>query len=138
MKDPRRQRRLWYAVGGVLIVAFLAYGATSFKSNLTPYVSFEEAMSRSAKVQVAGALVEDSTRYVEATEELSFGIEDEQGNTMPVLYEGVKPGNFEEATQIVAVGTFRDGAFHAEQLLVKCPSKYQGVEEDVTKHGSEA
>ena len=49
---------------------------------------------------------------------------------MPVMYEGVKPGNFEEATEIVAIGSYRDGAFHAEQLLVKCPSKYQGVDED--------
>ena len=138
MSDPRRQRRIWYVVGGVLIVAFLAYGATSFKSNLTPYVSFQEAMSKAAKVQVAGALVEGSTKYVEATEELSFGIEDEHGNTLPVLYEGIKPGNFEEATQIVAVGTYRDGAFYAEQLLVKCPSKYQGIEDDVSEYGSEA
>jgi len=137
MKDPRRQRRLWYVIGGILIAAFLAYGATSFTSNLTPYVSFQDAMSKASKVQVAGALVQGSTRYVEATEELSFGIEDEDGNTMPVLYEGVKPGNFEEATEIVAVGSYRDGAFHADQLLVKCPSKYQGLDEDPSTHGSE-
>ena len=43
MTDSRRQRRIWYAVGGVLVVAFLAYGTTSFKSNLTPYVTFDEA-----------------------------------------------------------------------------------------------
>ena len=41
MTDSRRQRRIWYAAGGVLVVAFLAYGTTSFKSNLTPYVSFD-------------------------------------------------------------------------------------------------
>jgi cytochrome c-type biogenesis protein CcmE len=135
MSDPTRQRRLWYAVGGVLIVAFLAFGATSFKSNLTPYVSFEEAQRAAGKVQVAGSLVADSTRYLEATERLSFGLADESGRTMPVVYSGIKPGNFEEATQIVAIGSWQDGAFHADQLLVKCPSKYQGVEEDVTQHG---
>lgn len=135
MSDPKRQRRLWYAVGGVLIVAFLAFGATSFKSNLTPYVSFDEAQRVAGKVQVAGALVADSTRYLEDTELLSFGLADESGRTMPVVYSGVKPGNFEEATQIVAIGSWQQDAFHADQLLVKCPSKYQGVEEDVTKHG---
>ena len=36
MTDHRRQRRLWYIVGGVVIAAFLAYGATSFRSYLTP------------------------------------------------------------------------------------------------------
>jgi cytochrome c-type biogenesis protein CcmE len=138
MTDPRRQRRLWYAIGGVLVVAFLAYGATSFKSNLTPYVSFDEAIRSSGRVQVAGSLVADSTRYVEASEQLEFWIMDDDGTTMTVLYEGVKPGNFEEATQIVAIGSYHDNAFHAEQLLVKCPSKYQGIPDDVTDHGSEA
>lgn len=129
MSDPRKQRRIWYAIGGVLVVAFLAFGATSFKSNLTPYVSFDEAMASHQKVQVAGELVQGSANYAEASKELSFQLVDPDGKTMPVLYEGVKPGNFEDAKQIVAIGSFKDGAFRAEQLLVKCPSKYQGLEE---------
>jgi cytochrome c-type biogenesis protein CcmE len=136
MSDPKKQRRLWYTVGGVMIVAFLAYGATSFKSNLTPYVSFEEAQKSARKVQVAGGLVPDSTTYLEDEEKLKFGIVEEGGATMTVLYEGIKPGNFEEATQIVAIGTYTGGAFHASQLLVKCPSKYQGVEEAPRSYGS--
>ena len=137
MTDSRRQRRIWYAVGAVLVVAFLAYGTTSFKSNLTPYVSFEEASRSGKKVQVAGGLVEDSTEYLDATKELRFAMVDNDGNTLTVHYNGVKPGNFEEAVQIVAIGRYQDDAFHAEQLLVKCPSKYQGLEDDVSKHGSE-
>ncbi|MCK5376634.1 MAG: cytochrome c maturation protein CcmE [Acidobacteria bacterium] len=137
MSDPRRQRRIWYAVGGVLVVAFLAFGMTSFKSNLTPYVSFEEAARTARKVQVAGGLIENSTKYLDEEEKLHFILVEDDGDTMKVLYDGVKPGNFEEATQIVAIGKYENEAFHAEQLLVKCPSKYQGVEDDVTKHGSE-
>jgi cytochrome c-type biogenesis protein CcmE len=137
MTDPRRQRRIWYAVGAVLVVAFLAYGTTSFKSNLTPYVSFEEASRSGKKVQVAGGLVENSTKYLDASEELRFDMVDEDGNTMTVHYNGVKPGNFEEAVQIVAVGSFTEGVFHAEQLLVKCPSKYQGLEDEVGEYGSQ-
>jgi cytochrome c-type biogenesis protein CcmE len=136
MTDPRRQRRIWYAVGAVLVVAFLAYGTTSFKSNLTPYVSFEEASRSGKKVQVAGGLVENSTEYLDASEELRFAMVDEEGHTLTVLYNGVKPGNFEEAVQIVAVGSYSEGVFHAEQLLVKCPSKYQGLEDDVKEYGS--
>ena len=137
MTDPRRQRRIWSAVGAVLVVAFLAYGTTSFKSNLTPYVSFEEASRSGKKVQVAGGLVENSTEYLDATEELQFAMVDEEGNTLTVHYDGVKPGNFEEAVQIVAVGTYQQGVFKAEQLLVKCPSKYQGLEDDIREYGSE-
>jgi cytochrome c-type biogenesis protein CcmE len=124
-------------VGAVLVVAFLAYGTTSFKSNLTPYVSFEEASRSGKKVQVAGGLVENSTEYLDASEELRFDMVDENGNTMTIHYSGVKPGNFEEAVQIVAVGSFSEGVFRAEQLLVKCPSKYQGLEDDVKEYGSE-
>lgn len=137
MSDPRRQRRIWYAVGGVLVVAFLAYGMTSFKTNLTPYVSFDEATHSTRKVQVAGGLVENSTSYHDGEQKLLFAMVNEDGETMQVVYDGVKPGNFEEAVQIVAIGRYRDDAFHAEQLLVKCPSKYQGLEDDVSKHGSE-
>jgi cytochrome c-type biogenesis protein CcmE len=137
MSDSKKQRRVWYTVGGVLIVAFLAYGATSFKSNLTPYVSFEEAQRSARKVQVAGGLVPDSTTYIEEKGMLQFGMVEEDGDTMTVLYEGVKPGNFEEATQIVAIGTYSEGVFHANQLLVKCPSKYQGLEEAPRSYGSE-
>ncbi len=129
MSDPRRQRRLWYIIGGVLVVAFLAYGATSFKSNLTPYVSFDEAARSAGKVQVAGGLVTGSSEYVENDQVLRFAIEDESGSTLNVVYSGIKPGNFEEATQIVAVGFYKDGTFEADQLLVKCPSKYQGLNE---------
>jgi cytochrome c-type biogenesis protein CcmE len=137
MTDSQRRRRIWYAVGAVLVVAFLAYGTTSFKSNLTPYVSFEEASRSARKVQVAGGLVADSTEYLDASEELRFAMVDKDGHTMTVHYNGVKPGNFEEAVQIVAVGSYHNGVFEAEQLLVKCPSKYQGLEDDIREYGSE-
>ncbi len=134
MTDHSRQRRLWYIVGGVLVAAFLAYGATSFRSYLTPYVSFDEAARSSRTVQVAGSLVPGSPQYLEQEQLLRFGLADDGGQKLTVLYKGVRPANFEDATQVVAVGAYRNGAFHAEQLLVKCPSKYQGVEQDVTQH----
>jgi cytochrome c-type biogenesis protein CcmE len=134
MADPKRQRRLWYVVGGVLVVAFLAYGATSFRTYLTPYVSFAEATRTSGTVQVAGALVAGSPEYLEQEQVLRFGLAETGGQTLTVVYKGVRPANFEDATQVVAVGSYREGAFHAEQLLVKCPSKYQGVAQDVRQH----
>ena len=47
---------------------------------------------------------------------------------MPVVYRGIKPGNFRDAISIVAIGRFKEGRIEAEKLLVKCPSKYQGAE----------
>ncbi|HHQ49529.1 MAG TPA: cytochrome c maturation protein CcmE [Acidobacteria bacterium] len=85
-------------------------------------------MTSGHHVQVAGSLVEGSSRYDEATKTLRFAMADENGHQLQVEYDGVKPGNFEDATQVVAVGVYRDGVFRADQLLVKCPSKYQGIE----------
>ncbi len=134
MSEAKQRRRLWYIVGGILVAAFLVYGASSFKANLTPYVGFDEAIRTTSRVQVAGKLVQGSSSYIQASNKLGFVLMDDKGSTMKVLYDGPKPGNFEEATQVVAVGSYAEGAFNAEQLLVKCPSKYQGVAEDVSKH----
>jgi cytochrome c-type biogenesis protein CcmE len=128
MTDPKKQRKLWYIVGAALITCFLVFGANAFKQSLTPYVGFVEAKSSGDKVQVAGSLVPDSTEYLDETHQIRFVLIDEEGENLPVIYGGVTPGNFEEATQIVVVGRYQDGAFKAESLLTKCPSKYQGLD----------
>ncbi len=58
-----------------------------------------------------------------------FDLKDERGEVLPVEYRGVIPGNFDQATSIVAIGRYQDGRFEADQLLVKCPSKYQAEAE---------
>lgn len=123
-------RRVAWTVGAsVAIVGFVAFGVGTFRDNLTPYVSFEKARRSSDAVQVAGSLVPGSDRYDESSSRLIFAIADERGDTLEVAYKGLKPGNFNEATQIVAIGRYRGDRLEAEKLLVKCPSKYQGVEE---------
>ena len=101
------------------------FGVTSFKKSVTPYISFNEARHSSGMVQVNGVLADKN--YVMKKEEqyLEFKLRDTQGEIMPVAYRGVIPGNFDQATSIVALGRFKEDHFEAEQLLVKCPSKYQ-------------
>ncbi|MGE5235453.1 MAG: cytochrome c maturation protein CcmE [Acidobacteriota bacterium] len=123
------RRVVWSVCGIAAIAAFVAFGAGAFKSNLTPYVSFAQARSTHDAVQVAGKLVQGSDRYDEGTQSLQFTLTDEHGDTLPVSYKGLKPGNFNEAIQVVAIGRVKDGRLAAEKLLVKCPSKYQGLEE---------
>lgn len=118
-----------YWAGAVLIVAFLALGLTTFSKSMTPYVSFDEAEKAGRTVQVMGGLEKGSTKYDAATNTLHFVLVDEATKaTLPVAYRDVKPANFEDAVSIVAIGKYHGGAFHAEKLLVKCPSKYQGEE----------
>ena len=120
-----------YMLGGVLLLAFAGFAFTSFKDSMTPYVSYERARESNRVVQVAGALEKGSYSYVEAKESLYFTLKDPKTNeNLRVRYKGVKPGNFEDAISIVAIGHYDEQAkeFEAQKLLVKCPSKYQGAE----------
>jgi cytochrome c-type biogenesis protein CcmE len=117
-----------YWLAAALAVAFLALGVTAFQKTLTPYLDFEEARGSKGVVQVMGALDKTSDRYDTASQELSFDLLDDRGRSMPVVYRGIRPGNFKDAISIVAIGRYRNGRIEAEKLLVKCPSKYQGAE----------
>lgn len=109
---------------GLVAVATII-GVSSFKKTVTPYISFAEARRASGLVQVNGVLADKTYVLKQEEQFLSFRLRDEQGEVMPVEYRGVIPGNFDQATSIVAIGRYHDGHFEAEQLLVKCPSKYQ-------------
>jgi cytochrome c-type biogenesis protein CcmE len=85
-------------------------------------------MKTAGSVQVMGSLEKGSEKYDSNVQELAFSIIDDHGRTLPVVYRGIKPANFQDALSIVAIGRYESGALHAEKLLVKCPSKYQGQE----------
>ena len=122
-----------YWAGAALILAFLVLGLTTFSSTMTPYVTFAEAEKSIRVVQVMGGLEKGSSRYDTVSKTLHFNLVDlETKKVLPVAYRDVKPANFEEAVSIVAIGKYQKDGFHAEKLLVKCPSKYQG--EETEKH----
>ena len=120
-----------YWVAAALTLAFLGFGLTAFQKTLTPYLSFDEARKSRGVVQVMGGLDKESDRYDTSRQELSFDLVDPaSGGRMPVTYKGTKPANFKDAISIVAIGRFQEGRIEAEKLLVKCPSKYQGAEDE--------
>ncbi|MEP6769903.1 MAG: cytochrome c maturation protein CcmE [Acidobacteriota bacterium] len=117
-----------YWIAAVLAAGFVFLGVTAFQKTLTPYLSFDEARRARGTVQVMGSLDKQSDRYDTGRQELSFDILDASGHRMPVVYRGIKPGNFKDAISVVAIGRYQKGRIDAERLLVKCPSKYQGAE----------
>ena len=119
------------AVG--LFVVATAIGVTSFRKTVTPYISFAEARRSSGLVQVNGVLADKEYVMKQEEQYLSFRIKDDRGEVLPIEYRGVIPGNFDQATSIVAIGRYQDGKFEADQLLVKCPSKYQAEAEKAGK-----
>ena len=116
-------------VAAVLLVAATAIGVTSFRKSVTPYISFAEARRSEGLVQVNGTLADKQYVLKQSEQYLSFRLKDAQGEILPVEYRGIVPGNFDQATSVVAIGRYQGGRFEAEQLLVKCPSKYQAEAE---------
>ena len=112
-----------------LVVVAVVIGVSSFNKTVTPYISFAEARRSAGLVQVNGVLADKEYVMKEQEQYLSFRLRDAKGEVLPVEYRGVIPGNFDQATSIVAIGRYQDGTFAAEQLLVKCPSKYQAEAE---------
>ena len=113
---------------GLLAIA-IGVGVTGFKKSVTPYISFAEARHASGLVQVNGTLADKAYVMKPNEQYLSFRLKDEKGEVLPVEYHGVVPGNFDQAVSIVAIGRYQDQRFVADQLLVKCPSKYQAMAE---------
>ena len=113
-----------HIVGVAVIVAALMFGAGAFQSALTPYVPIAKAMTAKGLVQVSG-LVEAGKSSYDANGNFTFVLTDDKGNRLPVLYKRVKPANFDQAIGVVAIGHYKNDRFEADQLLVKCPSKYE-------------
>ncbi|PJA28066.1 MAG: cytochrome C biogenesis protein [candidate division Zixibacteria bacterium CG_4_9_14_3_um_filter_46_8] len=125
--------RILIAIVIVIVFGYIAW--SSFSQQMTPYVGFRQARASARTVQVIGLLVDGHSEIDPTTGALKFSLlEQETNDRMEVIYTGgPKPGNFEQADKIVAIGKFENGVFHSSQLLVKCPSKYQGMENDGDK-----
>lgn len=129
-------KNLYYLAGAGLLLVFAGFSYSEFKGALTPYVPYAMAREAQRTVQVAGALEQGTSGYDNEAGHLFFTlVEAETSETIRVRYEGLKPANFEDAVSIVAIGRFdaASSEFAAKQLLVKCPSKYQGLESVETK-----
>ena len=139
-----------YFIGGAIIILFIIWSATAFIQTTVQYVSIAEARTADHTVQVMGKIDFDKVNYDAEKSRLEFVVYDadapskEGAATLDVVFSGVVPGNFDQATSVVLKGKTDGDKFVAHQMLVKCPSKYQGEGEeyqDAGKHkgpGAEA
>jgi len=134
-----------HIVGTAVIIVFLIWGASVFLDTTIQYVSIEEAAQSRSVVQVMGKIDFDRVTYNTDDLRLEFAVYDPQAvdtanaERLHVVYYGVIPGNFNQASTVVLKGKpGNDGVFIAERMLVKCPSKYQGEVgeeyQDIRKH----
>lgn len=118
----------------VVVVAGLILGLSNFLESNVEYGDFATAMRTQKKTQVKGEWVKDRDAFFDSERgKYNFYMKDDNGQLVHVVLDGAKPNNFELATSVVAKGKFEGDVFHAEDVLTKCPSKYEADAESVKK-----
>ena len=127
----RRSRRraglrpVQWVMAGIIALA-LGGGAYALRGGaMVAYASIPEAKAEARSVQVFGYLY--SKGAYDEQGRWTFDIQGENGDVLTVVYPHTKPANFEQAISVVAIGRYEPSSqqFVADNLLVKCPSKYQ-------------
>lgn len=118
-------------IGIAAIIGFTSLLMINLGQSIDSYVDFEVAENRYGnRVHVAGNFVPDMPHgYNTDTRIFTFHMEDEKGNIRRVSYNKPKPTNFDDAERLVVIGKIRNGIFYSDDMLIKCPSKYNDVSE---------
>ena len=128
--------KLFVAIGVfVLALGFLGY--TAFQGASAYYLTVGEMKAKGASIydenlRVSGKLEPTSFDRDSTGTIVHFSLVDANGvETMDAVYDGPVPDLFfNEHSEIVLEGTYgADGLFDAQAIMVKCPSKYEAVEE---------
>jgi len=134
-------------------VIYLIFSAT--KANAEYFLTVDELKAKNAtltgqNVRISGAVVGDTIQYDANTLTLTFDVAqvpgdqkevDAEGGVAAVLhaavvdpnrarlkitYSGPKPDLLKDEAQAIMTGHLdSNGVFHADELLLKCPTKYQ-------------
>lgn len=115
-------------IGIIAIVGFTSLLMYNFGNSISTYVNFEEAEGMEG-AHVVGTLDESKDYgFSMETKQFSFYMKDEAGNVRRVIYPKPKPNNFEQADRLVVIGEMDSGVFYANDMLMKCPSKYNSTD----------
>lgn len=141
VSTSKANSKVKYIVGGVVIVGLIAYLIISSISSAGAYyrevgevVAQRDALT-GKNLRVSGNIVTTSVQYNAANLDLNFMISDptDASKTLPVYFHGVQPDQIgREGASAIVEGTLGpNGVVNANNLLLKCPSRYeeQGIEE---------
>ncbi len=147
----------WKLVIGLIIIAgsviYLLISSTIH--SMQYFITIDELLRSPEKyktktVRVSGAVIGSTIHIDKEKNTVSFTVAnissdhqklDEEGaladavndltaNHLSVIYKGVKPDLLKDQSQAIISGTIDDNqVFHADELLLKCPSKYEQKEE---------
>jgi cytochrome c-type biogenesis protein CcmE len=123
---------------GIVLIAISIAIIISTTGDASSYVTFREAYKMAQegdheKVHVVGKLKKDAMGKItgmvyEPTVDpnyFSFILEDSLHEEHQVVYMHPKPQDLEKSEKVVIVGNVKENVFVADQILMKCPSKYE-------------
>ena len=127
-------------VAAVVVLALTFMIWMAFGENTRYFLTVSEFNNKTEihdgqMVRVSGMLVEGTFERVEKSTLSNFQITDKEGAAsgsamLAAQYEGVLPDLFfNPHSEIILEGSYSsEGVFHASEILVKCPSKYQDLD----------
>lgn len=141
------RKKIKFLAGFTVIVLCLLYLVVSgFQKTAMYYFTVTELEAREAefvgkRIKLAGKVVPGSIQK-QPGRRIEFqiweplkGAENAFSEKRTVRYKGIVPDTFRDESDVVLEGKpGENGVFHAETLLAKCPSKYEGQSyEDMKK-----
>lgn len=103
--------------------------------NTSTYADFAEAINNPDKeYHVVGKLDKAAPQIYEPRvnpDEFMFSLTDNHGVTKQVVLHKSRPQDFEKSEQIVLIGKMQGDNFHANDILMKCPSKYNDAKPQI-------
>lgn len=131
-KGRKRKLPLSFIIAGVAIIGAVIYLViANTGASAQYYMSIHELRActtcATRTIRVAGNVQAGSIVRDEKTQVVRFTIVD-SSESMPVVYSGVVPDIFGAGVQVVVEGKLNSqGVFQAQNLLAKCPSKFQSA-----------
>ncbi len=115
---------------GLIIIAAAVCLIIALVGDFSSYETFETASKQTGKeIHVIGVLEKDKAMEYDPLKDanyFSFFAKDQKGEIRQVVYNDSKPQDFEKSEQLVMVGKMDGEVFKCSEILMKCPSKYQG------------
>lgn len=124
---------------GLVVIAICVAIVMVTAGDASSYVTFREAQEMATAgqdkmIHVVGQLKKDAQGEIiglnPAPDKLSvsFIMVDQEGKEQQVFYNEPMPSDLVRSEQTVVIGSYHDDTFVADQILLKCPSKYQEEE----------
>jgi cytochrome c-type biogenesis protein CcmE len=130
-------KKIKFIVGGVavaLAVAYLIYAGIA--SNAAYFLTVDELYAKGDSmvdrtVRVSGWVDAETIDFNNRDLILQFDVTSETGERMHVVFNGPKPDQMREGAEAIIEGQYNGSEFNANELLLKCPSRYEedGIEE---------